>query len=248
MKIKLTSSGDIQIFTLTENISEKDIDVLRAGFKNALRNGKNKIILELISVDHLSDDVLRELGIMDNFARELAGRILMVTDQQALRNRIQNFASPPLVFCFESRELAIAQFTQTTRGLDEPESKKEPLFGADPKTDPQALLSVGASDQSLPPVDPALTDPEAVQRAQLQKQKEEILARETAELGQLRKQLAEMQSENKVLHEQLASLIQSRRQFVDNAALQEKISALQMEMEKLMNSKPGAQAAKPVSS
>jgi hypothetical protein len=201
MKLKLSAENHVDILTASEAITPKDIAVLKAGITRLFQNGKNKIILELPSQsqESLPEEVIRELGTLDNFARELSGRIVVVAVNPAVRARVQSFAKPPVVLCHASLAEGLA------------------VFAPPPPLDSKVESAV----PGLPPL-PVLT-------------KEEIVAREIGELGGIRKQLATAEKDNKLLHAQLARFLSERRSGGEQAAFQEKIRALELEIEKLLN-------------
>ncbi len=205
MKLKLTSEDHIDILSASDAITEKDISILKAGITKLFQNGKNKIVFELPGggQERLAPEVIRELGMLDNFARELAGRIVVVSSSSEILAGIQAFASPPLVLCYATRKEALA------------------VFAAPPPLDtvpgqPEALV-----DPLAPPLVAGLT-------------KEDYLARELGDLGQIRKQLADAERDNRLLQEQIVRQVTDRRAVVGTDALHEKIVALEQEIEKLL--------------
>jgi len=253
MKLKLAVESGVHIFVVTESVSSKDVEIIKAGLNNLLKNGKNRIILEVNAPEALPDEVIRDIGILDNLARELAGRIVVVTPNEELKKKLEVFASPPLVLCYSDRITAIAGFSATgpldagkemnaaSKGSMAPPEpvKSAPVSEAVPPPEP---VKPAAAPQSLAPLAPATPvaqvspvphmspDPQAIRDA--------ILARELGEIGAVRRDLAAMKRENQVLHNQLLELVEGRRQTVDSAALILKIRALEWEVEKLLGAPP----------
>jgi hypothetical protein len=209
MKIKLVVESGIHILLLTDTVTVKDVEIIGAGLRKLLKNGKNRIILELDGSESLPDEVIRDIGFLDNMARELAGRIVLVSASEVLRKKLEIFSNPPLLLCTPSRKKGIEEFSQAAP-LDEGKAAARPV---PPQGAPQ-----GAPPQGGP----------------LQGPKEEALAREQGELGKVRRELAVEKGENRILHGQLFALMENRRQMVDSAALIEKIRALELEVEKLL--------------
>jgi anti-anti-sigma regulatory factor len=111
LKIALETLKGISVLSVTETVTEHDIEVLRAGLIKILKTGKNKIILELPKNDSLPSEVIRELASFDVMARELAGRLVLAGITTVLKTKIEVFAMPPVILTFESREKAIEFFS-----------------------------------------------------------------------------------------------------------------------------------------
>ncbi len=208
MKLRLAVEGSVQILILTESITSKDVAIIKAGVGKLLKNGKNRIILEMDGANSLPDEVIRDIGVLDNLARELAGRIVIVCANEILKKKLEVFAKPPLVLCCTTRKSALAAFSLPELLDEGQESNQNPLLG-------------GSTPQSTPPFTRSTA-------------KDAALAEEVGELGRVRRELAEMKKENQILHDQLLGLVKSRRQNVDSEALLEKIRALELEVEKLL--------------
>jgi anti-anti-sigma regulatory factor len=110
LKIALETLKGISVLSVTETVTEHDIEVLRAGLVKILKTGKNKIILELPKNDSLPSEVIRELASFDIMARELAGRLVLAGITAVLKTKIEVFAMPPVILTFENREKAIEFF------------------------------------------------------------------------------------------------------------------------------------------
>ena len=262
MKLKLSAENNVDILTSSEEITSKDISVLKAGITRLFQNGKNKIVFELPTTAQttISEEVIRELGLLDNFARELSGRIVVVSANPNIMQRIQAFASPPIVLCHATRKEALAVFAAAPP-LD---AKVEPPIPAPPApvAVAPATVPVTPAPAVKAPVEPppvqapkAVVPPPAAAGAPGAKAaapvaadappelvggltKDAFLARELGDLGQIRKQLADAERENRVLQEQLVRVVVERRVSGDGEALHEKIKALELEVEKLLSAPP----------
>jgi anti-anti-sigma regulatory factor len=111
LKIALETVKNIAILRVTEAVTIRDVEILRAGLVKILKTGKNKIILELPANDSLPSEVIRELASFDIMARELAGRLVLAGVTTGLKTKIEVFALPPVILTFESREKAIEFFS-----------------------------------------------------------------------------------------------------------------------------------------
>lgn len=106
MKLKLTHEKGVEILSASGAIVDHESKVLRAGISKILKTGKNKILLELPESPDLSSAVIREIAAFDVLARELSGRIVLSGVSPALRAKIEAFAQPPVILCFESKAKA----------------------------------------------------------------------------------------------------------------------------------------------
>lgn len=111
MKLSLASKKGVEILSVSESVATQDIKVLRAGMGNILKTGKNKIILALPDQQDLSSDILRELAEFDVLARELSGRVVLAKVSAQLKSKIEFFAKPPVILCFETIEKAFEFLT-----------------------------------------------------------------------------------------------------------------------------------------
>ena len=252
MKLKLAEESNIQILEITENVTSKDVEIIKAGIGTLLKKGKNRIILEVDGSNTLPDEVIRDIGFLDNLARELFGRIVIITSNALLNNKLDVFAAPPVVLCYPDRKSAIAGFASAAP-LDETKKKSARAPGAataSTPTLPAALAALGdaASGKETPSAKETHTTPASATSLEASvpsiasespttespTTRDAILANEVGELGTVRKELAAMKKENQILHDRLLELVENRRQAVDSAALTEKIRALEIEVEKLI--------------
>jgi anti-anti-sigma regulatory factor len=97
MKVSLRQEDSASILEIQGSIDSHNFAVLKAGLTRLLQNGKNRIVLHLQSPAGLSSDVLREIAILDVFARELSGKLVIASDNIELKKKVESFAKPPLV-------------------------------------------------------------------------------------------------------------------------------------------------------
>lgn len=223
MKIKLSNQGEIQILSTSEAITIQDIKVLKAGVGNLFKNGKNKVIVEIAPGTSLPSEVLRELAVLDIFARELAGKIVVSGINEQTKKQIEAYGRPPIVHCFVTREEALAAF--------KPEPKPEPKAEAKPATEKaQAPAAAAPAPAAAAPAASSTGDTSAAD-AEIQKLREQIKNAEAGELGALRKKVAQLEEENATLKAQIITLFTARATAPDNASLEEKIKALETKLE-----------------
>lgn len=97
MKINLRQEDSASVLDIQGSVDAHNFDVLKAGLSKLLRNGKNRIVLNLESAGELPNEVIRELAILDVFARELSGKLVLVSSHAELKQKVQAFAKPPVV-------------------------------------------------------------------------------------------------------------------------------------------------------
>lgn len=115
MKLSLASTKGVEILSVSGSIIDHGAKVLRAGLTKILKTGKNRIVLELPSSQDLSSDAIRDIAAFDVLARELSGRIVLAGVSPALRTKIEAFAKPPVILCFDTSESAVDFFTAPPR-------------------------------------------------------------------------------------------------------------------------------------
>jgi anti-anti-sigma regulatory factor len=111
VKLKLTHEKGVEVLSASGPIVDHESKVLRAGISKILKTGKNKIVLELPESPDLSAGVIREIAAYDVLARELSGRIVLSGVSPELKGKIESFAQPPVILCFESRAKALDFFS-----------------------------------------------------------------------------------------------------------------------------------------
>ncbi len=200
--------------------------IVKAGITKFFQNGKNKILLELIDVKGLPDEILRELAMLDLMARELSGRIIILTADVHIKTKVEHFATPPVVPCVATREEAFKAFAPKTDGIDGKSAAKVAAQAAAVPVAPSPTPAVAASASATPPATGA-SDKEGLFKEQLKQ-------REITELGPLRKQVAELENENKLIKDQLHAMIMARRSVAEPKALEEKIVSLEQQLADLV--------------
>jgi hypothetical protein len=233
MKLKLRSENDIQILTIAEIDSSKNVDVLRAGITQILRNGKNRIILELAQARSIPPELLRELGRLKLLANELAGDILLTGLDTESKQKVDSFSQPPFTVSFHTTAEALAHFKQRPSV-----PKKSDL---PPSPGPSLQAQAQATPQSATALTPIATaiDPTTAINVQF---KEELRQRELGEVGTLRKQIESLKSENQSLMELLAKKVLERQDPPDAAAYRTKITELETQLAALLSPAPEKKA------
>lgn len=204
MKIALRQDSGIAILDISGEVSPKEFTVLKAGISKLLRDGKNKIILNLNDAKTLDSDVIREVAIVDLFARELAGRIIISSTDPDLKTNVLNFSKPPVIPFLASVELALDFFKKMAPDAADSEESAEDLRKA-----------IGAKDKEL----------EAV-RAQMK-------ALDPGQITKLKGEKAELLAKCRAYEKQIETLLKSRRDPVDASGFLDKILTLEDTVKKL---------------
>jgi anti-anti-sigma regulatory factor/regulator of replication initiation timing len=108
VKVSLRQEGLASVLDIEGEIDIHNFAVLKAGLTKLLGNGKNRIVLHITSGDHLSTEVIRELAILDVFARELSGKLVIASGDAALQQKVTSFARPPVVAILPTVAKAVA--------------------------------------------------------------------------------------------------------------------------------------------
>ncbi|HUP56332.1 MAG TPA: hypothetical protein VM598_02695 [Bdellovibrionota bacterium] len=225
MKLALADQDGVCVLTGSGEITEHDIQVLRAGLTKLFKSGKNRVVVDVPEADKLPPEMLRELSALDMLARELSGRIVLASIKPGLRDQIAKFAKPPIIDCVESREAAVKK-----------------------------LLAKGAEVADAAPAAPAVAaaaakaagpDPAAAAEA-LKKARADVRSRQLGEPTELRKQVAKLTAEVQLLTQQLHAAMLGRRAPAGEAAQKNQVEALEQEIAALIKEQQGAEgAAKP---
>jgi hypothetical protein len=234
VKLKLRAENDIQILTIAELNSSQNVDVLRAGITQIFKNGKNRIILELAEPKLISAELLRELGRLKLLANELAGDIVLSGLDADTKQKVDNFAKPPFAISFLTTTQAVTYFkelhTKPAKPVAASAVSMSPVVPTAapvtaPATAPETTPTAGATTSG--PV-PAIVD----------KFKEEIRQRELGEMGQLRKEVARLKSENQSLMDLLQKKVLERREPLNVAAYQARIQDLEKQLSDILSQPP----------
>ncbi len=114
MKVSLRQEESASVLEVQGAVDAHNFAVLKAGLSNLLQNGKNRIVLHLLDPSGLTSDVLRELAILDVFARELSGKLVIASASKDLKQKVEGFANPPLVAFLPS----VAKAVEYLKDLD----------------------------------------------------------------------------------------------------------------------------------
>lgn len=210
MKLSLRQEENASILEIQGSIDIHNFAVLKAGLTKLFQNGKNRIVLYVKESDDLSSDVIRELAILDVFARELSGKLVLASESENLKQKVQTFAKPPMVAILPS----VAKAVEYLRDLDTLEGDE----GGENFAEVTAQLE-------------AKTQQVAALEAQL-KQSDPSVAQK------LRTENSELKDKLKLLEAQLGELLGGKRkQPADAEGFLEKFEALEESVRKLSGEK-----------
>lgn len=119
MKLRLENKGAITVLTVTEDLDEKQLSVLKAGLLKMLRTDTTIIVLDLIGLGEASSEVLKELLEQKKVATQFRAQLFIVSQIPGIgdfRTRDEAFAHVliPMNFlsglerCMESRLKSLA--------------------------------------------------------------------------------------------------------------------------------------------
>lgn len=203
MKLSLRQEDSVAILEVSGEVDTHNFQVLKAGLTKILRDGKNRIVLSLSDANELESDVLRELAILDVFARELSGKIVLAAESEELREGVKIFAKPPVIPILSSVALALDYFKKS-----EPKEEEE--------ADPEALkVAVEAKDREIEALKARLAqlDPKVT--------------------NELRALNAALKSKVNLLEAQVEELMKEKRTPVDAEGFLEKITALEESLKRM---------------
>jgi anti-anti-sigma regulatory factor len=207
MKLSLRHEDSVAILEVSGTVDTHNFQVLKAGLTKLLRDGKNRIILSFTDAQELESDVLRELAIVDVFARELSGKIILAAESEELREGVKIFAKPPVIPILSSVALALDYF-----------KKSEPV--EEEESDPEVLrAALQAKDQEI---------------AALQARLKQLDPKESNELRAVN---ASLKTKLSLLEQQVEDLTKEKRIPVDAEGFLEKITALEESLKRMQPGK-----------
>jgi len=112
MKLALREEDGCSILSVQGEIDEHNFGVLKAGLSKLFKSGKNRIVLHLEDAGNLPDPLLQELAILDVFARELSGKLLIASEHLDLQTRASALQRPPLYAIQPTVEAALTLFKE----------------------------------------------------------------------------------------------------------------------------------------
>jgi anti-anti-sigma regulatory factor len=208
VKLVLQKEKDLSILSVLGPVSQDQARILQAGIKKLLREGKHKIVLDFEEPRSLNVESLQLLLELHIMATELSGQIVLSGIDPATQVTIRNLSNPPLLKAFSSKEEAFQSFPKP-RDLDD---------------SPPLTSAPSGSQAEIKATAPVASEEE------VSKLKEEILARERGDLGELRKKLASLEKQNAELKLRIQEVYRERRYPLDEKGLQSQIETLELKL------------------
>lgn len=203
MKIALRNQDGLAILDVSGEIDEHSLKVLKAGLSKLLRDGRNRIVLNLLDAKEIQGEVLREIAILDVFARELSGKIVLASNDAQLKESVRTFSKPPVIPILETVEHALEFF------------QKQSSEEADSEDPAELHRMLEAKDKQIAALE---------SRLKLQ---------DPQEARQLRAEKAELSAQVKTLMEQVEALTKEKFQPIDAEGFLEKIATLEAAVQDL---------------
>ncbi len=206
MNLNLTQKDGVNVLTVTGGVDLRNIQILKAGITKLYKDGKNKIILELKGSGKLESEVIREIAVLDLFAKELAGSIAIVVDDAELKQGLISFAKPPVMSIFSEMPKAMEYFAKgAAAAAPEPE-----------ELDPEAMKGALAAKEK-----------------EIEALRNQVKVLDPKETTKLRAENVELQTKLRELEEQLKNLLLERRVPPEADAYKAKIDSMKSTIEEL---------------
>lgn len=216
MKLSLRQEQSCAVLDIEGNIDAHGFAVLKAGLSKLFQNGKNRIVVNIKDAEEVSADIIRELAILDVFARELSGKLVLVSDNPSLKTKVTTFAKPPVVAILPTVPKAVGYLED----LDSLEGDE----GGESLTEITALLEAEKKKVAALEAQLKQMDPSALQK--------------------LKAENAEFKDKVKLLESQVADLAAKRTIPSEHEGFMEKIEALEDSLRKLSGEKAAQAGAK----
>ena len=78
MKLKMAQEGRVSILEVSEAVSKREVLILKTGIVNLLKQGKNKIVINLVHAASIDILILQEIAAFQQLAQELNGEVVAV--------------------------------------------------------------------------------------------------------------------------------------------------------------------------
>lgn len=203
MKIALRQEDAVSILEISGAVDAHNFQVLKAGLTKILQAGKNRIALNFTDTQELEGDVIHEIAVLDVFARELGGKIIIVAGNPELKESIRVLSKPPVIPLVSSVEQAV-EFFKKSEPVEEVEADPAALR-AEIETKAKTIEALEARLKLLDPT----------------------------ELNALRATNSELKLKLSLVEAQLDELLREKRTPVDAEGFLEKIAALEDSVKRL---------------
>lgn len=204
MKLRLNDENGIAVLSVSGALDAHNFDVLKAGVAKLFRSGKNRIVLNLEDATEIAGEALRELAILDVFARELSGKIVLAASHASLKESVRLFSKPPVIPIASTVAQALEVIAQVTE--------------AD-AADPETLLAFRKRAETA--------------EKELAAARAELAERDPRALAELRAANEKLRAQVAILEGQVEDLTRAARTPAGADAFLEKIAALEDSVKRL---------------
>lgn len=128
MKLKLADQENVPVLVVTGDVPKEHGPVLRAGLKNLLYKGKDKIIVDLTGVTEIAPESVADIAALHGVAMELHGRIVLVTQNKAIVEKVAGAPGPSLMPVVASVKEAIGLLKASVASKNEEDSDEAKLL------------------------------------------------------------------------------------------------------------------------
>ncbi len=235
MKIALRVEQGVAVLAVSGPVSTENFKVLKAGITKLLKDGKNKVILELHEWNDFTTEIIRDLAQLNLIAQELSGKIVLSQVDPTTKTKVTTFATPQVLETYEKTSDAVVAFIPPKKE-EIPTTPPPATPAAAPKTTP-APTPVPTAPAPTPATAPA-TAPAAKSadvKNEVDQLKAELKKLETTGLSELRKENDKLKAENVKLHEEFRKMFMERKLPANEKAFAERIAALETQLKEALD-------------
>lgn len=235
MKIALKSEQGVAVLAVSGPVSAENFKVLKAGVTKLLKDGKNKVVLELHEWNDFTTEIIRDLVQLNLLAQELSGKIVLSQVDATTKTKITTFATPQVLELYERTSDAVVSFIPP---------KKEEI----PTIPPLAATPTPVAPTKQPTATPAPTPapatttapaagtaPSGDAKAEIDQLKAELKKLETTGLSELRKENDRLKAENAKIHEEFKKMFIDRKIPANEKAFLERITSLESQLKEALD-------------
>jgi len=203
MKVQLSSEGGINTLKVDGAIDAHALGVLKAGVAKLLRDGKNKVIVDIEQVPDLPGELIKELAALNITAMGLEGIIILSGVTSDKKEAVAEFAKPNILHVFATTAQAIEEVNRATSPAE------DNLDGSSMKV---LILTKDKEIASL---------------------KERLAMVDPAEIKRLQEEAATAKARNEQVETELFKLIEERKTLMDAVVASDKIAQLEDAIQEL---------------
>ncbi len=264
MKLSLKAEKDVTILCVAGPVSPESFKVIKAGITKLLKEGKNKLVIELNQWSDVTNEVIQEISQLNSIAQELAGKIIISQADDGTKAKIKSFSTPHPLVTFDKTTDALQSFVQPTAIPSVPATPSAPK-PATPTTPATAAPAKPGAAPAKPVVAPAKpgtapakpgvgtkpsvpgkpgTVPDKVvsepppepPKSEFDKLRDAMKKLESSGLAELRRDNEKLKIENLKLRNDFQKLFMERKIPANEKAFQERIASLELQLKEILDS------------